>query len=125
MILSQGHIVINGSSPRVRGTLLIFKPQLVYFRFIPACAGNTCINAVMPFPASVHPRVCGEHHSCKASLRGYDGSSPRVRGTLFNDCMCMIQSRFIPACAGNTKTEYSFLKEQTVHPRVCGEHDCR
>src|SRR4030042_890560 len=31
-------------------------------------------------------------------------------------------SRFIPACAGNTKHTRISAFKQSVHPRVCGEH---
>ena len=51
----------SGSSPPVRGTLLIIWPAPRRYRFIPACAGNT----IRPEPRSstktVHPRLCGEH----------------------------------------------------------------
>ena len=50
------------------------------------------------------------------------GSSPRVRGTR---CFCanMLRgARFIPACAGNTGNRRGKSADQSVHPRVCGEH---
>ena len=52
-----------GSSPRVRGTLRPWLAKAVSKRFIPACAGNTCSSRAVGPPASVHPRVCGEHSS--------------------------------------------------------------
>ena len=53
-------------------------------------------------PASVHPRVCGEHLSSHATRRSCPGSSPRMRGT----------------------SPVRQLRRQghAVHPRVCGEH---
>ncbi len=53
------------------------------------------------------------------------GSSPRLRGTLYDDLVDMIHSRFIPAPAGNTlKREFDALLDE-VHPRACGEHTKR
>ncbi len=81
-----------------------------------------CTSACRLFRA-VHPRMCGEHYP-----------RPNSRG---------ITCRFIPACAGNMKTNrgwsnrlygssphvrgtfcsrINFFYPQTVHPRMCGEH---
>ena len=102
-------IHIDGSSPRVRGTLVDgFRGEI---RSVP-----------------VHPRVCGEHNQGQADTDGrlQIGSSPRVRGTR-PLALCYDPPRglrFIPACAGNT-TAVGFWHRRfgrTVHPRVCGEH---
>ena len=61
--LKDSHM--NGSSPRVRGTLCLSVQGCIRGRFIPACAGNTTANARSVVPTTVHPRVCGEHSSCK------------------------------------------------------------
>ena len=112
----------GGSSPRVRGTrqrdLDLFAPD----RFIPACAGNTFWLSSAEVDISVHPRVCGEHDS-DPGMEGYNvGSSPRVRGTHHRDLDLSAPHRFIPACAGNTRTAASRSRKTEVHPRVCGEH---
>ena len=52
----------------------------------------------------------------------YFGSSPRVRGTLYNYETGRYDKRFIPACAGNVNKAVSFVRRVSVHPRVCGEH---
>ena len=92
----------NGSSPRVRGTLNLHRSELHCFRFIPACAGNTCWEPRFVLAGAVHPRVCGEHRAPRAYPKWLYGSSPRV--------------------AGNTWWEELGLRTKTVHPRVCGEH---
>ena len=112
----------SGSSPRVRGThnpITIFYP---FYRFIPACAGNTCgpMDGICSF--SVHPRVCGEHRISPADIFSIYGSSPRVRGTRYYAHLTFIRSRFIPACAGNTVLKAMPAAVGPVHPRVCGEH---
>ena len=49
-----------GSSPRVRGTLMLAEAPPLAARFIPACAGNARSSKRRPAPIPVHPRVCGE-----------------------------------------------------------------
>ena len=52
----------------------------------------------------------------------YNGSSPRLRGTLNNGRLTMEMIRFIPALAGNTRWVITVLHPGAVHPRACGEH---
>ena len=70
----------------------------------------------------VHPRVCGEHPTEFTAGTSTIGSSPRVRGTLQASLGLSMNRRFIPACAGNTRTLIDSTRPQSVHPRVCGEH---
>ncbi len=70
-----------GSSPRVRGTLNTRHCLSFRIRFIPACAGNALLLAVLFGFVSVHPRVCGERTSTSRNAVVCLGSSPRVRGT--------------------------------------------
>jgi len=70
-----------GSSPRVRGTLRPASGHQASSRFIPACAGNMGVRAVVVYGRAVHPRVCGEHRGRWGGLSLCPGSSPRVRGT--------------------------------------------
>ena len=115
----------RGSSPRVRGTLVVIGRQFDCLRFIPACAGNTHRRRVHCDIESVHPRVCGEHPGRTRAAVFNDGSSPRVRGTR-EDLLCAGPvRRFIPACAGNTRRTEVSRRDYAVHPRVCGEHRLR
>ena len=95
--------LIDGSSPRLRGTWLSDTARTVSIRFIPAPAGNI-------------GRTSGNR-------TGAAGSSPRLRGT----CRCALaarcRSRFIPAPAGNIPTERRNPPYPAVHPRACGEHN--
>ena len=50
------------------------------------------------------------------------GSSPRVRGTRWLTYSELDRVRFIPACAGNTRSRRRRTAARPVHPRVCGEH---
>ncbi len=98
----HAHAKMIGSSPRARGTPIptprVYRP----LRFIPACAGNTCLEVVLKRPQSVHPRVRGEHTAPAFHGHSAIGSSPRARGT--------------PAW------RYCHSKGCAVHPRVRGEH---
>ncbi len=117
-----GTNIADGSSPRVRGTRGYALARNGGMRFIPACAGNTLEPDGRQFRESVHPRVCGEHTINARFFSGPSGSSPRVRGTHFDERRRLMQWRFIPACAGNTHEIRASRVPQSVHPRVCGEH---
>ncbi len=113
----------NGSSPHVRGTHPWLSGIFVYYRFIPACAGNTPSPSWMTCCGSVHPRMCGEHAYFGRARVGSTGSSPHVRGTPPGSTDSPGTHRFIPACAGNTWTRCMPALSCPVHPRMCGEHD--
>ena len=111
----------TGSSPRVRGTANGGRDNPRPLRFIPACAGNGRRAGHWCNGTPVHPRVCGERSARLASTIGWNGSSPRVRGTDPGGRMAGGQARFIPACAGNGCKPSSAPTAVPVHPRVCGE----
>ena len=58
-----------GSSPHVRGTPGIFPKGFGLKRFIPACAGNTCLEISAYRYGTVHPRMCGEHRRSEHSRK--------------------------------------------------------
>ena len=120
--IPHGATIVDGSSPRARGTLCDTRISPLQQRFIPACAGNTSWLAKPQPVDAVHPRVRGEHvRRPLRRLRVY-GSSPRARGTPFQDFLIGGFLRFIPACAGNTRSPSRSLQAIKVHPRVRGEH---
>ena len=90
-------------------------------RFIPACAGNSWQRPRPRWIRPVHPRVCGEQSRLEAEQRAHAGSSPRVRGTEIPMSQSPLAVRFIPACAGNSRSSTGAPGLNTVHPRVCGE----
>ena len=91
----------GGSSPRVRGTDRRRKRSGREERFIPAGAGNGVRGLLRRLHRTVHPRGCGERLSGTEGLHGYNGSSPRVRGTVMPGVGTAVGGRFIPAGAGN------------------------
>ena len=73
----------HGSSPRMRGTPAGRLYVRAFRRIIPAHAGNSNQPPFCAPRLSDHPRACGELRLTEIVLKGYDGSSPRMRGTLF------------------------------------------
>ena len=71
--------------------------------------------------APVHPRVCGEQFADRLPPISLPGSSPRVRGTVSSSRWPSASRRFIPACAGNSRSGRCSWRSRPVHPRVCGE----
>ena len=93
----------NGSSPRVRGTPDQRLVGQVHRRFIPAGAGNARARFRRSADPPVHPRGCGERAWHGERRGAKSGSSPRVRGTLFDRAFDCLLGRFIPAGAGNAQ----------------------
>ena len=69
--------------------------------FIPAPAGNADVAEGAHDLPAVHPRACGERVSAALIVSSSCGSSPRLRGTRYNDFGHTENNRFIPAPAGN------------------------
>ena len=112
----------RGSSPHARGTRCPLYALMMFYRFIPACAGNTGGGDGFHFDSPVHPRMRGEHNSDAYTEDLADGSSPHARGTPGFHILRTARERFIPACAGNTPFRSQPLRNQPVHPRMRGEH---
>ena len=118
------HTTPPGSSPRVRGKLLVSVLFAAYNRLIPACAGKTYTLSSPAGSLSAHPRVCGENGNRMGTGVVGSGSSPRVRGKPQGICHICQLPGLIPACAGKTQRPSSPLWEGGAHPRVCGENVC-
>ncbi len=111
-----------GSSPRSRGTSRGVPRLRPHLRFIPAFAGNIGLHSATRPQMAVHPRVRGEHLHFNDFNRRIAGSSPRSRGTSFFDFLMSSPLRFIPAFAGNIPRRRIHIRNNSVHPRVRGEH---
>ena len=111
----------SGSSPRARGTAHCLPRFPQINRFIPACAGNSRPGQSTASRAAVHPRVRGEQREDTSHASSKTGSSPRARGTGSPFSSSPNNSRFIPACAGNSFLPSSQTGALPVHPRVRGE----
>ena len=113
----------SGLSPLARGTLHRHPADVRRRRFIPAGAGNTIRGARSHTLQTVYPRWRGEHDIWLDARGVYIGLSPLARGTQRISAQDQLTARFIPAGAGNTKTEVPVLPESPVYPRWRGEHD--
>ena len=121
--IGHGGIRVKGSSPRVRGTPGRRVCAQAMRGIIPACAGNTLRPSHASSMHGDHPRVCGEHTEGTSKTARWQGSSPRVRGTLRDGLGSCLHAGIIPACAGNTAYVLSAFSSSRDHPRVCGEHE--
>ena len=111
-----------GSSPRMRGALLVQAERADQVGIIPADAGSTMRWNGRTRKTRDHPRGCGEHSSNVLSMLGDKGSSPRMRGALHPRIAHQLGPGIIPADAGSTWTSTSTTWRSPDHPRGCGEH---
>ena len=111
-----------GSSPRVRGKHEYRRGYRVGHRLIPARAGKTDPLRGSGSASPAHPRACGENLVASKGRRVCPGSSPRVRGKLYNDVAIVAQARLIPARAGKTYCLKDDSAFRPAHPRACGEN---
>ena len=111
-----------GSSPHVRGALVLLSTAGELDGIIPACAGSTSATKCRQAPSRDHPRMCGEHFLTMAATVFCEGSSPHVRGALNVQQTATRSIGIIPACAGSTQKSVSRFGIIRDHPRMCGEH---
>ena len=93
----------TGSSPLTRGILFEKVGAIGVQRFIPAHAGNTCLNSSRTASKKVHPRSRGEYDKAVTDQTHVMGSSPLTRGIPGTVRLAPVPGGFIPAHAGNTK----------------------
>ena len=55
-----------------------------------------------------HPRGCGEHSFGNSFIISFWGSSPRMRGALWDSDFSNYEKRIIPADAGSTRFAIAF-----------------
>ena len=112
-----------GSSPQVRGKLSALVLEHLENRLIPAGAGKTDkrLRALCVSPA--HPRRCGENKVDNATAKVRTGSSPQVRGKPSRPRRRTHPERLIPAGAGKTPCIHLRARQNTAHPRRCGENE--
>ncbi len=74
----------------------------------------------------VHPHVCGEHAIGLTLSRSPWRFIPTCVGNIpLDNIQAHLQPRFIPTCVGNMLDKVLTLRENPVHPHVCGEHTSR
>ncbi len=120
---SVANALARGSSPRVRGSLLLVPQQVMKRGIIPAGAGLTQAGGCARLPCWDHPRGCGAHPRLDNNLAVEQGSSPRVRGSLAVDKIVYCYFGIIPAGAGLTHPRAFPRSPSWDHPRGCGAHN--
>ena len=98
----RGHF---GSSPLVRGQLVLQLQRQRHARIIPARAGPTFLRGCKYPIYADHPRSCGANEITRHAQELAPGSSPLVRGQLVVHARAGIQRRIIPARAGPTSED--------------------
>ena len=122
LVFTLSSFACAGSSPPTRGTHQMCRSKPIHLRFIPAHAGNTERNNGAANRHAVHPRPRGEHCPTPPNTPFSAGSSPPTRGTRMVLSGFPMDTRFIPAHAGNTFPHYHNREHPPVHPRPRGEH---
>ena len=111
-----------GSSPRMRGSLLIPQIIMILAGIIPAHAGLTDFLDSLFDSQWDHPRACGAHDPVIATIAEVLGSSPRMRGSPWRWYFIVIRLGIIPAHAGLTQRIRNRPRSCRDHPRACGAH---
>jgi len=110
-----------GSSPRMWGTHLHNPLRAHPSRFIPTHVGNSLDERSGRDTPAVHPHACGELLGIRRLLKGRNGSSPRMWGTLEMEQPDNLKARFIPTHVGNSRQVRWQSPSGPVHPHACGE----
>ncbi len=88
----------------------------------PAYAGNTRKDGQEQRGNQDHPRIRGEHLSCRLFYSLVEGSPPHTRGTPHFSQFCTSLHGITPAYAGNTHSNDDVFSKVEDHPRIRGEH---
>ena len=119
-LLDEGARASDGSSPRMRGKLLLCHLVGLRIRIIPAHAGQTRSSPFLSLSFADHPRACGANGTVNGVNQRQHGSSPRMRGKRRRHGRISGRPRIIPAHAGQTRGGGLSFISVPDHPRACG-----
>ena len=111
----------SGSSPRMRGAVLVVVHGDAAGGIIPARAGSSSRSRPRGTGSWDHPRVCGEQAYLSILYISILGSSPRVRGAAEWVPSYFDFQGIIPARAGSSRGRSATTRPAWDHPRACGE----
>ena len=120
--LEHDLLLLQGSSPRMRGALNKAPNLWLFTGIIPADAGSTHQFVPVGPNQRDHPRGCGEHSIGEPEAIIQEGSSPRMRGARGSPPGAFCIKGIIPADAGSTTISQLLIRAIEDHPRGCGEH---
>ena len=110
----------GGLSPRMRGNPYPTALAIASARSIPAHAGQPLCDSESVQAVRVYPRACGATAlRCSYVLQAM-GLSPRMRGNQRNYIKAMLDTRSIPAHAGQPRPFRYAPALRPVYPRACG-----
>ena len=111
-----------GSPPHMRGKRIPSSLVLLFQRITPAHAGKTFVPDFAEKSITDHPRTCGENWVVLQSGHDFIGSPPHMRGKPSITTQLAVPYRITPAHAGKTEQPAELMREETDHPRTCGEN---
>ena len=111
-----------GSSPRIRGKLVVFLRVVWRAGLIPAHTGKTKEAQHVPQVDRAHPRAYGENQERDTVLLSLSGSSPRIQGILRRYTAKRLLHGLIPAHTGNTCRLAHQSTYRRAHPRAYREY---
>ena len=112
---------LNGSPPRLWGTLLPAPLAVHPRRITPTPVGNASSTAHNIASGSDHPHVCGERLTSWVNVRHLDGSPPRLWGTRQIPTLTGALARITPTPVGNAPRRTPARSRHPDHPHACGE----
>ena len=116
----QVHQRGNGLSPRVRGSHRGCPAAPTARGSIPAGAGQPQLRLGSCLIRRVYPRGCGAAITAGLRISGWEGLSPRVRGSLEEGLQSVGCNGSIPAGAGQPSHSCICSVVRPVYPRGCG-----
>ncbi len=110
----------RGLSPHARGN----RSYRIHARIgsgpIPACAGEPCDGLTAVYEAGAYPRMRGGTDASQHAAGLCAGLSPHARGNLLQKQSRPLNSRPIPACAGEPPHVASSRFRRRAYPRMRG-----
>ena len=110
----------RGLSPPVRGNRRMMAQPRRWSRSIPACAGEPANKLIPLAKGAVYPRLCGGTPRTSSPGEIIGGLSPPVRGNPDHSRGGAVNTRSIPACAGEPQRRPRRARRPEVYPRLCG-----
>ncbi len=110
----------RGLSPRMRGSLERAFRDHAGVGSIPAHAGEPRPAAPPRRRSRVYPRACGGACIAHYLRHGFQGLSPRMRGSQAYEQEQRLTAGSIPAHAGEPARTSPMAKSMGVYPRACG-----
>ena len=115
----------QGSSPHMRGILILIDYFVFFDGIIPAHAGHTRQSCQEGPAYRDHPRTCGAYYNLVRLDDIHKGSSPHMRGIQVMQTHLRGNSGIIPAHAGHTSRCLLLYQRRRDHPRTCGAYHRR